>query len=236
MDKRLYKRRREYVGNVLKKEREWLKIDQEDFAQMLGVRQELISKIEVGTRRIDIIELIDYCEMLHLSLPELAVKIESRLLAHRAIKRPNKKNQNESNIIKKIRVDVSWRDNSFSASFGENIPGADCLNAETFIELQIEIQETFDSHIERLFDDVDKIPQWIVSKEYEFEYRFLDVTSLLKACGPYLSLAAISRVTGINKDLLSQYANGLKKAGARQMIRIVEGIQEIGKELMAVVI
>ncbi|HOW25232.1 MAG TPA: helix-turn-helix transcriptional regulator [Bacteroidales bacterium] len=37
--------------------------------------------------------------------------------------------------------------------------------------------------------------------------------------------------TGINPSLLSQYVRGHKKPSARQLEKIVRGIQEIGKEL-----
>ena len=51
---------------------------------------------------------------------------------------------------------------------------------------------------------------------------------------PYASIAAISRVSGINQHQLSHYANGLKKPRPEQRRRIVEGLHKIGRELMAV--
>ena len=83
---------------------------------------------------------------------------------------------------------------------------------------------------------MDRVPLWLVNKEYDFKYKFLDATSLLKAYSSYISLAVISRVSGINQNLLSQYANGLKKARPNQMKRIIEAINKIGKELSAVVV
>ena len=137
--------------------------------------------------------------------------------------------------MEKIRVDVSWCENNFSASLGENVPGAVAFTADTIVELQKEARESLEFHVEGMVEDGDEVPEWLVSKEYEFEYKFLDATSLLKAYGPYLSLAAISRASGINQHQLSHYANGLKKARSHQRERIVDGIHKIGKELMAVV-
>lgn len=137
--------------------------------------------------------------------------------------------------MEKIRVDVSWCENNFSASLGKNVPGAVAFTADTFVELQKEARESLEFHVEGMVEDGDEVPEWLVSKEYEFEYKFLDATSLLKAYGPYLSLAAISRASGINQHQLSHYANGLKKARSHQRERIVDGIHKIGKELMAVV-
>ena len=63
----------------------------------------------------------------------------------------------------------------------------------------------------------------------------MDARSLLNAYGQYLSFAAISRVSGIAQSLLSLYANGKKEPSAHQLERIVDAINKIGKELMAVV-
>jgi hypothetical protein len=97
------------------------------------------------------------------------------------------------------------------------------------------IWQSLEFHIEGMVADGDDVPQWLVEGDYEFEYRFLDATSLLRAYGPYLSLAAISRASGINQHQLSHYANGIKRPRAQQRERIVEGIHKIGKELLALV-
>lgn len=235
MKKKIYKDRRKYVGILLQIERECLKLDQKDIAQMLGVRQEWISKIEVGTRRLDVIELIDYCEALNLTLTEFAAKIESRLFAERLL--PRRRRQiKDSGETKKIRVDVSWCENKFSASLGVNVPGIGVFTADTFVDLQIDVEASLAFHIERLVANGNEVPQWLVNKEYEFEYRFLDAQSLLNAYRPYISLAAISRVSGINQNLLSQYANGLKTTRPYQLKRIMDAIHQIGNELTSAVV
>jgi transcriptional regulator with XRE-family HTH domain len=231
MSKDLYNKRRKQIGLLLKHERKCKKLEQEDIARALGVRQEFISKIEAGTRRIDILELIDYCEALNLSLTEFAWKIETYLSALSLLPLPKR------NILRKrIGVEVSWSENKFSALLGEIVPRLFEFTADTFIELQFEVEEGFDSCVKRMMVDRNRVPRWLVNKEYEFEYRFLDATSLLKAYSPFISLAAIGRVSGINQNLLSQYANGLKKARPNQMKRIIEAICKIGKELTAVVV
>lgn len=231
MNEELYKERRKEIGLLLQHERKCQKLEQEDVARKLGDRQEFISKIEAGIRRIDILELIDYAEALNFSITVIAWKIETYLSALSLLPPP------KSNILgKKIRVDVSWCENKFSASLGEIVPETFVFTADTFVELQIEAETCLDFHIKRMVEDGNKVPQWIINKKYEFEYKFLDVTSLLNAYSPYISLAAISRISGINQNLLSQYANGLKKARPNQMKRIMEAIYKIGKELTAVVV
>ena len=79
------------------------------------------------------------------------------------------------------------------------------------------------------------VPQWLRNGDYELEYNLVDTATMLHAFEPLLSLAAISRVTGINQHQLSHYANGLKQPRPQQRQRIVDGIHKIGRELLAVV-
>ena len=86
-----------------------------------------------------------------------------------------------------------------------------------------------------MVEDGDEVPQWLQDGDYEFEYNLLDVPTLLHAYVPFVTLAAISRATGINQRLLSHYANGIKRPRPQQRQRIVEGIHKIGRELLTVV-
>ena len=81
--------------------------------------------------------------------------------------------------------------------------------------------------------DGDKIPQWLLDGEYELEYH-LDTAALLQMCATYASIAAITRVSGINQHQLRHYANGIKRPRPEQRKRIVDGIHRIGRELMAI--
>lgn len=230
MSKELYNKRRRQIGFLLQHERKCQHLGQEVVAWKMDVRQEDISKIESGTRRIDILELIDYAEVLGLSITEVAWKIDTYLSALRLLPLPNR------NVLdKKIKVEISWSENYFSASLRDLVPETFVFTANNFEELQIEIIDGFNSHIKKIIADGNKVSQWLVKKEYEFEYKFLDATSLLKAYNTYISLAVISRISGINQNLLSQYANGLKKARPNQLKLIAEAIQKIGKNLTAVV-
>lgn len=231
MKRKLYKDRRKQIGCLLQHERKCKKLDQEFVARTMDARQEYISKIEAGTRRIDILELIDYAEALGFSITEIAWRIETYLSALRLLPLPN------GNVLKKkILVEVSWCENGFSASLGDIVPGTFVLTADNFDELRLEVEEELDSQLRGMLADGNKVPLWLVKKEYEFEYKFLDARSLLNAYSPYISLATISRVSGVNQNQLSQYANGLRKARPNQMKRIVKAIQKIGKELTAVVV
>ena len=231
MKGKIRNRRRKHLGLLLQHERKCKKLEQEDIARALGARQECISKIESGARRIDILELIDYCETLDFSLTDFVWKIETYLSALGLLSLPKR------NLLgKKFRVEVSWRENKFSASLGVIVPETLVFTAETFMGLQKEIEKWFDSVIKVMASDGKSVPCWLENKEYTYEYKFLDATSLLRAYSPYVSLAAISRVSGINQNQLSQYANGLKKARPDQVKRILEAIRKIGNDLTAAVL
>ena len=136
--------------------------------------------------------------------------------------------------MEKIIVNVSWCDKNFGASLGDNVPGAVVLTAKTFEELQREVPETLRFHVNGMIEDGDEVPQWLANGDYEFEYNFIDTATLLHVYSQDLSLAAISRASGINQTQLSHYANGLKTPRPAQRKRIVDGIHTIGRRLMAV--
>ena len=135
--------------------------------------------------------------------------------------------------MEKIVVDVSWCDKNFGASLSENVPGAVVVTAKSYDELLNEVRETLNFHVEGMIADGDDVPQWLRDGDYEFEYH-LDAAALLQMCSPYASIAAISRVSGINQHQLSHYANGIKKTRPAKRRRIVEGLDSIDRELISV--
>ena len=136
--------------------------------------------------------------------------------------------------MEKIKVGVQWCDKNFGASLGDNVPGAVVLTAKTFEELKREVPETLKFHVEGMIADGEDVPQWLRDGDFEFEYNLLDVATMLRAYEPYYTLAALSHATGINQHQLSHYANGLKHPRPQQRQRIVEGMHEIGRQLLAV--
>lgn len=64
---------------LLKKTRVEAGLRQTDLAKKLQVPQSMISKYEVGERRIDLLELRDICAALGISLPEFVQQLETLL-------------------------------------------------------------------------------------------------------------------------------------------------------------
>ncbi len=136
--------------------------------------------------------------------------------------------------MEKIIVNVAWCDKNFGGSLGSNVPGAVVFTAPTFEALQKEAKESLEFHVEGLIENGEEVPEWLKNGDYEFVYNYQDATTLLKAYSPYVSLAALSRASGINQSLLSHYVNGLKKPREQQRKRIVDGLHKIGSDLQSV--
>ena len=134
-----------------------------------------------------------------------------------------------------IKVLVEWADSNFSASLGDNVPGAVVIAAKDIGELKKEVAETLRFHVEGMLADGDEVPQWLADGDYELEYDYVSAAALIHACEPYATIAALSRATGINQRQLSHYANGLRNPRPEQRRRIVEGLHSIGRELLSVV-
>lgn len=81
MDKELYLNRWKIFREVLKMERKNRNVSQESLAKMLGIKQSYISKTEIGDRRLDVIELLEYCDAMGITLTDFVFRMEGRLLA-----------------------------------------------------------------------------------------------------------------------------------------------------------
>lgn len=132
-------------------------------------------------------------------------------------------------------VYVEWADKNFSASLGDNVPGSVVIAARDINELKKEVEETLRFHVEGMLADGDEVPQWLIDGDYQLEYNYISVAALIHACEPYTTIAALSRATDINQRQLSHYANGVRHPRPEQRQRIIDGIHEIGRELLSVV-
>ena len=70
---------RNVLLELLKESRINAELRQIDLAGKLGAPQSLISKYEVGERRLDILELREICQVLGISLSEFVDQLELRL-------------------------------------------------------------------------------------------------------------------------------------------------------------
>lgn len=81
MNKKLYKKRWKFFREVLIMERKNRNVSQKNLAKKLGIEQSFVSKTEIGDRRLDVIELLEYCDAMGLTLTDFVFRMEGRLLA-----------------------------------------------------------------------------------------------------------------------------------------------------------
>lgn len=133
---------------------------------------------------------------------------------------------------KEIKVFVSWSGENFNGGIGDPELGVIFVTASTLDEFKKEFNDSFKFHIEGLKESGEIVPEYISTGNYKIEYD-LDATALLKEAERFTTLAAISRVTGINQKQLSHYATGLKQPRPSSRERIIKGIHAIGRMALA---
>lgn len=69
-----------------------------------------------------------------------------------------------------------------------------------------------------------------INAEFEF---VCDMSAILQECKNYISFAFLSKITGINKAMLSQYACGTRKPKAENREKIIKGIHQIGNTCLS---
>lgn len=74
--KSIHSKEQSALRKILKDKRESLGLSQREFAKQIGVIYSLISKIETGDRRLDFLEMIEYCRMLDIDPHEVVDIVE----------------------------------------------------------------------------------------------------------------------------------------------------------------
>ena len=137
--------------------------------------------------------------------------------------------------MQKIRILVDWCDGNFAASTDdERINGVVVATSKTYEGVTDGLKEALDFHVESSVNDGDDLPSWLVRGEYTLEF-VVSVSAMLRRAEVYTSYSAISRASGVNLQLLSHYANGLKKPRNAQREKIIQGLKSISRNLLAIV-
>ncbi len=70
-------RYRHLVGRLTERRKE-LGLTQQDLASRIGLHKQFVSRVELGERRLDVIEFVDFARALDLDLPNLIADISVR--------------------------------------------------------------------------------------------------------------------------------------------------------------
>ncbi|HQW12427.1 MAG TPA: hypothetical protein PK076_02640 [Saprospiraceae bacterium] len=122
----------------------------------------------------------------------------------------------------KTKITVTKEDTGFSA---QTMVGRYFIatEAKTFVELKSSILEAVNLSFE------EKGFKYTID-EIQFEYDLESFFTLYKV----INAKALSERIGMNQSLLAQYIKGIKKPSALQTKRILQGVQQIGRELVEV--
>ena len=134
--------------------------------------------------------------------------------------------------MEKLNVTVEWCDKNYCAVAQDPLGGTIVVTEKNYDDLLVAFYESLDFHVNSLIEDGDLLPDWFVNKDYVVEFNLLP-SAILRKAQNFTTLAAISRVTGINECLLHQYANNIKKPRPLQVDKIMNGLKTIGNNIIA---
>jgi hypothetical protein len=103
---------------------------------------------------------------------------------------------------------------------------------DTLEQVKQRIEEALDFHLAGMKEEGLDIPE-VFQNDYKLTYK-IDIESLFNWFSGVLTKSGISKLTGMNQSLISQYANGMKKPGPRQVKKIEEAIHNFGEELLSI--
>lgn len=133
--------------------------------------------------------------------------------------------------MKTINVIVEWSDKNFCGGYGDKELGAVLATGATLEDFKRDFEEALDFHIEGMVEHGDA-PEWAKEGSYEIVYQ-MEVSAVLRQAVQYTTMAAVSRVSGINQKLLEHYASSRKHPRQKQQDKIREALHKIGNEILA---
>ena len=127
-----------------------------------------------------------------------------------------------------LRIIVEKTDTGFSA-YVDKVPG--CITVgESLSEIKKNMKEALELHLEGLIEEKEEIPKALTGR-YKIEIQ-LDVRQLFNYFKE-LNASAIAKRISMNDSLLRQYIIGNKSPSEKQSMRILIGVRDFGKDLVA---
>ena len=132
--------------------------------------------------------------------------------------------------MKTIKVIIEKSGTGYSA-YIPDLPGC-VMTGSCVDEIRNDLSGVIELHLEGMKEDGIRMPV-IFDSEYQVIYSY-DVETFLSYYNKIFTRRALSRITGINESLLSQYASGLKHPRAAQAKKIEKGLHQLARELLQV--
>lgn len=132
--------------------------------------------------------------------------------------------------MKTINVVVEKTDTGYSA-FMPDVPGVASVG-DTFNELRAHVQEALELYVETSHQYGDQVLE-ILSGEYQLVFKF-DIQTFMEWLSKVMSQKGLSDIAGMNESLISQYANGVKNPGPKQLKRMESALHRFAEDLQAI--
>ena len=127
-------------------------------------------------------------------------------------------------------LNAAKTDNGYSVSC-DLLPGWIVAYDGDFSGLEEYVKESIDFYVECAKEDSEDYPA-ILDSEYKLMYKF-DIQSLLCHYQRIFSFSALQFITGINQRQLWHYAAGRSKPRKQQAEKIVNSLNNLGRELIS---
>ncbi len=135
--------------------------------------------------------------------------------------------------MKEIKVKVYWNEDNYECGWAMDGVGCVVATDKTLDGVKVAFAEALSGHLAGMLSDGEVLPMWLASEEYSIIYE-LEVSAILRNAEQYTTMAALSRVSGINQKQLSHYANSVKKPRREQRQRIIDALHTIGETFLAI--
>ena len=131
---------------------------------------------------------------------------------------------------KAIVILEKTNDEGYSA-YLPDLPG--CISTGNSLSgIKGSIQDAVQFHIEGMKEERLEVPETFQC-EYELSFK-MDIASLFDWFSGVLTKSGLSRITGMNQSLISQYAMGIKKPSSKQTRKIESALHRLGQELLEI--
>ena len=134
--------------------------------------------------------------------------------------------------MKRIVVEVYWSKKNFCCGWAEPYFGAVIVTDKTYEGVKQAFESALFHQLQEMLRDGEPVPDWMRDGQFTIHYDE-QVSALLRNAENYTTMAALSRATGINQKLLSNYASSVKIPRESQKQRIIDGLHEIGRAMLA---
>ena len=111
------------------------------------------------------------------------------------------------------------------------LPGCISTGA-TIADIRNNIKDAVAFHIEGMRMEDLPIPEEF-DQEYDLTFK-MDIASLFEWFSGILTKSGVSRITGMNQSLISQYVSGIKTPSSKQTKKIERALHNLGQELLEI--